>query len=152
MIQSLGERMRLMNWLGLRPWRRHSLVLAVAGSVYVLVGVVYIITPTRPDRAAALALLLHYAPIQVWGIIWVLSGVLALISTRWPPPNETWGYTVLASISALWAATYGLSIVFFDAPASGISGVLAWGLFGFMWWAISGLRNPDDVPRGSVVA
>ena len=131
-------------WLQLRPWRRHSLVLAVAGAVYIAVGAVYISVPLTHDRSAGLALPLHYAPAQVWGVVWVMVGVLAVISTRWPPPNETWGYTILAALAAFWAAAYALSIALLHAPHSGLSGVLVWALVAFLWWGISGLRNPND--------
>jgi hypothetical protein len=38
--------------LGLRPWMRHSLVLAVAGTVYVLVGISYIVSVPTPSGSA----------------------------------------------------------------------------------------------------
>lgn len=134
--------------MALRPWRRHSLVLAVAGACYFLVGFVYVTVPVTDERLGAIAFAIRLAPLPVWGVVWMTAGILCFASTRWPPANETWGYTVLASTSALWSTIYALSMLFFDAPATGITGVAVWALFGFMWWAISGLRNPDDVPKG----
>lgn len=134
------------RWLGLRPWRRHSFVLAVGGGVYLFVGIAYMLIPVTPTRASSLTLALNIAPLPAWGIVWVIFGLLALASTRWPPASETWGYTAMSSLAALWGAFYGLGVAFFEAPATGITGASVWALLGFMWWGVSGLRNPDDIP------
>lgn len=135
------------TWWGLRPWQRHSLVLAVAGVVYIAVGLTYLATPLTENRASSLELALVFFPLTVWGVVWIGVGLLALASTRWPPASSTWGYTALAAMAGGWGATYLLTIVFLGGPSSGFSGALVWFLVAFMWWAISGLMNPDDVPR-----
>ena len=40
---------RAYSW-GLRPWRRHSLVLALAGCAYVAVGITYLVSRPVPSR------------------------------------------------------------------------------------------------------
>lgn len=128
----------------LRPWQRHSLVLAVAGFVYVLFGSVYLAVPLTEDRASALRLAILYVPIEVWGVAWILVGGLALASTRWPPQSKTWGYTALSTLSMMWALLYAGGIPL-GAPLSVLTGTLVWTLVAFLWWAIAGLVNPDDV-------
>jgi len=125
----------------LRAWQRHSLVLAVAGTVYVLIGISYLLSPDDDPRRVALQLALTWAPLSVWGCAWVIVGLLAILSSRWPPASETWGYTTMTGLSTAWAGFYAAGIIL-GAPAQGMSGVLAWGLVAFMWWAISGLVNP----------
>lgn len=137
-------------WLGIRPWQRHSLVLMVAGLVYVLIGLSYILTEPTPSRALALKYALVLASVDVWGWVFILSGILSIISARWPPISETWGYTVLTGLSAAWAAFYLVGIVFGHSPTANISGVFSWGLIAFLWWAISGLINPPP-KRGMIV-
>jgi hypothetical protein len=132
------------SWRELRPWKRHSLVLMVAGLIYVLIGIANILTKPTPDRVHALTYALQIAPMPVWGAIFVIAGILSIVSSRWPPVSKTWGYTVLTGLSAAWAGFYAVGIVFGDTPPSNLSGVLAWGLIGFMWWAISGLMNPGE--------
>lgn len=132
----------ILPYMGLRPWKRHSTILMVAGILYALIGFQYIIAPPSKTRETSLAVLLSVAPIQVWGAVFVLAGVMASISSRWPPFAETWGYMVLTGLSAGWSAAYFLGVFFFHAPASSISGAIVWGLLAFMWWAISGLVNP----------
>lgn len=68
-----------------------------------------------------------------------------MMSTRWPPLAETWGYMVLTGLSSGWAATYLTGVIFFHAPATNLGQVFVWGCLGFMWWAISGLPNPEKI-------
>lgn len=134
------------QWRALRPWMRHSLVLAVAGTVYVLVGVSYIAAEANASRESALRLALDWMPLPAWGCIWILVGLLAILSSRWPPASETWGYTAMTGLAAGWASFYLLGIPL-GSDAQNFSGVLVWGLVAFMWWAISGLVNPEPVVR-----
>ena len=127
---------------GLRPWKRHSTILMVEAVIYEVIGGVYSFGPPSPPRDHALLILTQLAPVQVWGILFLASGVATMISSRWPPMSEAWGYMVLAGLSAAWCATYLLGLVFYNSPAN-LSGGILWGLLAFMWWAISGLLNPD---------
>lgn len=135
--------LRTTLW-GLRPWKRHGLVLLVAGLVFVGIGTSYILAEPTPARAKALYLALMWLPVETWGGIFMFAGFLSIISSRWPPVSKTWGYMVLTGLSAGWATFYLVDILFFDSPWTNISGTLSWGLVAFMWWAISGLRNPGE--------
>lgn len=132
------------QFFGLRPWRRHSLVLLVAGLVYMLIGASYVYTDPLPSREAALQLALKWFPIEVWGGVFMVCGALALISSRWPPISKTWGYMVLTGLSSGWAAFYLMGVLIFHTSRQNLSAVLSWGLIAFLWWAISGLRNPGE--------
>lgn len=132
------------EWLALRPWQRHSLVVGVAGVVYIAVGAVYVFTEPTAGRLVGLKLAISIAPIQVWGVAWVIVGLLAVISSRWPPASKKWGYTILSSLSCCWSAMYAVGVVI-GAPTSGLSGALVWALVAFLWWGIAGLDNPDDL-------
>lgn len=138
-------------FFGLRPWRRHSLVLLVAGLVYIAIGISFITTEPTPARQVALALAFFWAPIEFWGGVFIFAGMMAIISSRWPPISKTWGYMVLTGLSAGWAAFYLMGIFFYHSPKQNISGTLSWGLIAFLWWAISGLRNPGE-PEEKYVA
>lgn len=134
---------------GLRPWQKHSQVVAVAGLVYAMYGVALTTIPPTDSRARGLELAIDWMPLQLWGVIWVAVGALALLSSRWPPASETWGYSAMAGLAALWSVFYLLGIIVFGAPMSGVAGTLVWGLVAFLWWGISGLRNPEDIVRFS---
>lgn len=142
------ERLKLY-FFGIRPWSRHSLVLLVAGFVYVGIGTAYATSVViSPERSAALAFILDLMPFQAWGYAFIFVGILTLLSSRWPPGSEKWGYVLLTSLSAVWASGYFLSLVFRDAPVGNVTATLVWGLVAFLWWSISGLNNPTAVNDG----
>lgn len=136
--------MNLRSYWGLRrEWKRHDVILCVGGLLYMLVGVYYIATRNASSRNASLEILLRVAPMTVWGSMFIFAGVLSIISSRWPPFAETWGYVVLTSVSAGWATAYLMGMLFANGPITNIISTIVWGLFGFVWWAVSGLLNPD---------
>lgn len=141
-------------WRGIRPWKRHSLVLLVTGLVYILIGVAYGFSPATPQRKEALkfALIWTDGSFFIWGMVWILAGVLAIVSARWPPVSETWGYTVLTGLAAGWSAFYCVGVIFGDSPVSNLTQTLIFGLLAFLWWAISGLTNPEQVLFEQVLA
>lgn len=130
------------RWRGIRPFERHSLLLMVAGTVYILIGMAYYLAEPTATRVQALEFALRWIDYNHWGLVFMFVGVLAIISSRWPPVSETWGYTLLTGQSAAWALFYAAGVVFGTSPTSNLSSVLTWGLIGFMWWIISGLVNP----------
>lgn len=133
--------------LHLRPWRRHSFVLAVAGVVYISYGSALAAVPPGDARVVSFRVAIELMPIRAWGIIWIVVGLLAVASSRWPPQSETWGYAAMSGLAAFWSAVIGLGVLLMDTPSQGITGSLVWALMAFMWWAISGLVNPDDIQR-----
>lgn len=135
--------MRLRPFWGLRQMKRHGLILIVGGVMYALVGISQILSIPRPVRGHSLEILLRIAPLDFWGGVFIFAGMLAVISSRWPPHAEAWGYMVLAGLSCGWGSAYLMGILFAGAPWININGFLVWGLMGFVWWAISGLSNPD---------
>lgn len=130
--------------LALRPWQRHSLVLAVLGTVYIGVGWAYVLTDPVPTRRDSLQLALNLMPLSAWGVVWIFVGCLGILSSRWPPASETWGYTTMSGLAALWGSFY-LSGVILGASMQSLSGALVWYMVAFLWWAISGLENPRRV-------
>lgn len=130
------------EWGKLRPWQQHSQVLIVSGAAYFAFGVSYATTEATDARHASLVLAKVIMPIHAWGVVWLVAGALVIISARWPPVSETWGYSVLTALSSAWAFFYFAGVLFLDAPASAISGAVLWGLVAYLWYAISGLTNP----------
>jgi hypothetical protein len=132
------------RWWGLRPWKRHSTILMVVGFLYVLIGIQYMLAGPSPARELALAAVLRVAPLDVWGGVFAVVGVLSIISSRWPPLAETWGYMVLSGLSSGWAGAYLTGIAIFKSPITNITQVILWFVLAFMWWAISGFPNPPE--------
>lgn len=134
---------KFRRWWGFRPWKRHSTILMVVGVLFVFVGIQYIVARPSVGREIALAVILQIAPIQFWGCVFVVAGLLTILSTKWPPMTETWGYMVVTGLSSGWAATYLTGIIFYHSPTTNLTQVFLWGVLAFMWWAISGLPNPE---------
>lgn len=133
------------RWFGVRPWSRHSLVLMVAGLVYTFIGIAYMVAVVEPERLISIRAGLRVMPLDGWGALFVLVGLGSMISAKWPPAAETWGYMALTGLSSAWASVYGLSILLEDAPPSGFTSTALWFLMAFLWWGISGLMNPERV-------
>lgn len=140
----------IKKWKALKPWRRHSLVLIVAGMAYVFIGLSYIYAEPSPTRTVALQYALNWFSLGGWGVWFAITGVITMVSSRWPPVSRTWGYTMLTGISCAWGLFYLAGIVFGDSPFTNISGAIVWSVFGFLWWAISGLVDPTDLKHGQV--
>lgn len=126
------------DWLSLRPWQRHGLAVSTAGLIYITIGILDILAPTT---SPGVWMALRIMPLSAWGIVWILAGSLAVLSARWPTWSDTWGYVALTSLAAGWAAVFLVSAIALREP-SVLGGMLAWGLVAFIWWVISGLRNP----------
>lgn len=141
----------------LRPFKRHSLVLLVLGLVYICIGgSMELFDQKVAGRSASLHLALAIMPLGGWGIVWIVVGLLGVLSSRWPPSGpfqphaaETWGYTLLSALSAWWACVYVWGVLVYGAPPATISGALVWGGVAFLWWAISGLQNPVTDHKGN---
>lgn len=133
--------------LELRPWQQHSNVLTVAGFVYITYGLIAVGTDWDPSRAGTLILVTH-TPALLWMFAWLGVGMLALISTRWPASSKTWGYTALAGLATWWSVVYATSTLLGADPARNVGGTLVWALVAYLWYAISGLVNPDDITNG----
>lgn len=131
------------NWVRLRPWTRHSLVLAVAGLVYVLIGGGYYTSPPSPERESSLRLALTWMPLPAWGVVFMAVGCMGILSSRWPIFSQKWGYTAMTALSSLWAGMFVGGAVT-GAPVQNLTGALVFGLLAFLWWAISGLVNPGS--------
>jgi len=122
----------------------------VAGSAYAFIGISYIYAEPNPSREVALHYALNWFSLEVWGWWFVITGLVTMMSSRWPPVSRTWGYTLLTGLSVAWGGFYLAGILWYDSPITNISGAIVWGVFGFLWWAISGLIDPIDRTHGQV--
>lgn len=135
------------RFVGVRPWTRHSLVLLIAGMVYIAIGTVYIGTPVGGPTWQSLTVARAWFGLDQWAVVWFTVGGLSIISSKWPPVAEKWGYMALTALAALWGAFYILGVIFGPNTLGGAAVGLVWWLVGFMWWAISGLVSPEEIKK-----
>jgi len=137
---------RVSKWLSFRPWERHSLVLMVGGSVYMIIGLIFMNTSEMTStREQTLALALRHAPLHTWGFVFFSGGLLALLSSKWPSFNNSWGYMVLTGLASGWSGMYLLGYILNGRFMMTLGYASVWALIAFMWWGISGLVNPEKV-------
>lgn len=148
MINPPGNWRSWRSWLSLRPWQRHSLVLTMGGLIYIGIGFSFFnIDSLTYEQSRSIAIALRMWSLNVWGFYFVMAGITAIVSSRWPQFSETWGYISLTGLSAAWSSIYILGYFLADGPNSNISAGLIWGMMAFMWWAVSGLQNPPHIRR-----
>lgn len=134
---------RWRSWLMLRPWQRHGLVLAVSGIVYMSLGItIRAVEDISFRQQALLEIALELVPLNSWAWIFIITGFLSILSSRWPPFAETWGYMLLSGLSSAISAAYVLGFLLLDTKQVSVFYGVIWGLVAFLWWAISGLVNP----------
>lgn len=126
----------------LRPWKRHSLVLMVAGISYCAIGISYILAEPSVSREVALQYAINWFSLDVWGWWFVITGLATVLSSLWPPVTRVWGYELLTGLSVAWGLFYLSGCLFGESPWTNLSGAILWCIFGFLWWAISGLVDP----------
>jgi hypothetical protein len=116
----------------------------VAGLIYIITGIVFIITVPSETRKATLYLAYYWFPTQFWGSIFILAGIMAILSARWPRFSDSWGYVVLTGLSTGWSGIYIVGMIFSHMPTASFTAGVIWGLLAYLWWAISGLINPVE--------
>lgn len=132
------------SWFRVRPWTKHSQILMAGGWGLIATGIGYLYIIPGGPRWEALVVARKLMPIDAWALVWVLVGLLAIISSRWPPASEKWGYMVLTGHCSAWSAFHLVGLPFIDEWQSSFISVVVWGLLAFLWWAIGGLNNPPD--------
>lgn len=136
----------LKQWLMFRPWRRHGLVLTVGGLVYILMGISFLTLGnlSRKDELSV-EVALQIMSVKAWAIVFITAGFLSCLSSRWPVTSDNWGYMLLCGLSSAWSAIYFLGYFIGNGTILNINSGFIWFLASFIWWAISGLVNPQNV-------
>lgn len=128
---------------GAPRWTRHSLVLTVAGAIYIIIGIAFFYTPAEITKAPSLKVALHYLSMTSWGWVFISCGLLAMIAAYSTLGHKTWGYMILTALSSAWATLYAMAIIFKHAPVLTVVSALTWFMLAFIWWGVSGLLSPQ---------
>lgn len=130
---------RLSRLLG-----RRGAILLSYGIVWAIIGYGQITSPA-PDLRG-LRLLLQMMPLDVWGWIWVASGLIAIISA-WLPQEKDWpGFLALPLMVLPWAASYLLAWIIGDFPRGWVAAVV-WGAIAAPVLVTAGWREPPRPKR-----
>lgn len=130
---------RLSGLLG-----RRGAILLCYGVVWSIIGYGQITSPA-PDLRG-LRLLLQMMPLDVWGWIWVASGLIAIVSA-WLPQEKDWpGFLALPLMVLPWAASYLLAWIIGDFPRGWVAAVV-WGAIAAPVLVVAGWREPPRPKR-----
>lgn len=124
-------------------WTRHSLVLSIAGTIYVIIGVAFFYVPAEVSKAPSLKVALTYLSLDEWGWVFIVCGALAILAAFSTLGHKAWGYMVLTALSSAWATMYAMAIIFKHAPILTVVSVMTWFMLAFVWWGVSGLLSPE---------
>lgn len=135
------------DWKALKPFDHHGMVLTVGGMTYILTGFsLFFGDDLGRLRQTYLVVAANMFPLRIWALIFILGGVLASVSGRWPAfCTRPWGYMTLSGLASGWSAVYFLGWAFGKAPLTNINYAVLWGLMALLWWAVSGLVDPGEL-------
>lgn len=127
-----------------RALGRRGAILLCYGIVWAIIGYGQITSPA-PDLRG-LRLLLQMMPLDVWGWIWVASGLIAIVSA-WLPPEKDWpGFLALPLMVLPWAVSYLLAWIIGDYPRGWLASVV-WGAIAAPVLVVAGWREPPRPKR-----
>jgi len=133
------------EWIKFKPWRRHSLVLFMGCLTYITFGfsLIELNDPLPERQAVVFSAALGIMPLFGWGLLFIIVGLIAGVSSVWPIKSGNWGYPVLTGLASAWSGVYLMGYLLGDATVVNLRLSLNWALNAFLWWSISGLVNPD---------
>lgn len=106
--------------------------LSLVGIVWILIGVA---TYADPDRDPAQILLVEYLPLWLRIVLWVGAGVVALVTSWWPPGADRFGFMALIAPAMIRAGSYGWSWLTYWLTGGELGDKQAW-IDGLAWFAI----------------
>lgn len=127
-----------------RALGRRGAILLSYGVVWAIVGYGQITSPA-PDLRG-LRLLLQMMSLDAWGWIWVVSGLVAIVSA-WLPQGRDWpGFLALPLMVLPWMVSYFLAWVLGDFPRGWVATVV-WGAIAAPVLVAAGWAEPARPKR-----
>ena len=127
-----------------RTLGRRGTILLCYGIVWAIIGYGQITSPA-PDLRG-LRLLLQMMSLDVWGWLWVASGLIA-VASAWLPQGKDWpGFLALPLMVLPWMVSYFLAWVLGDFPRGWVATVV-WGAIAAPVLVVAGWREPPRPKR-----
>ncbi|KUN99476.1 hypothetical protein [Streptomyces resistomycificus] len=131
---------RVVRRLGLMLGRRGAILLSY-GTVWALYGYGQLISP--PAAQPGLTLALQMLSITVWGWLWLVTGVLAVVSAFVPQGVDWFGFVALVLIVLPWTLSYLVSWLQGDFSRGWVAAAV-WGAIAVPVIVVAGWR---EAPR-----
>lgn len=122
---------------------RHGAYLLVTGCAWVIYGAGVLVDP-RPTTIRSAAVLEYLAPMEIWSMVWIFCGVIAMITSwaRWPFRVEL-GFAAATLPPLLWALAFTAAWIFGEYTDAW-SGVVIWAAAAARLLIVAGW--PEPVP------
>ncbi|MGW3110567.1 hypothetical protein [Streptomyces sp. NPDC001091] len=131
----------------MRRWRRRA-VLTTLGAGWFGYGVLGVLADPRYGTSRGLDVVTARVPMSVLGWVWVICGLLALVSGLAPRVRrlQSAGFTALATPAALWGTAFMVAKITGSYPKAGGS-ACGWLAFAVAIVWISGMDDAPPAPR-----
>ena len=118
---------------------RRGAILLSYGTVWALYGYGQLISP--PAAQPGLTLALQMLSITVWAWLWIVTGVLAVVSAFVPQGVDWFGFVALVLIVLPWMTSYLASWALGDFPRGWVAAAV-WGVIAVPVIVVAGWREP----------
>lgn len=129
----------------MRRLGRRGAYLLLSAFIYLGHGIAFLLAPTTPAARTSLAFALALAPLKVWGIFWLVAGVIAAVSAfRRGPRSDRWGFYALIVMATCWASIYLAAAVLGSGTrfANGAIAAMLYGSLAGVILIVSGWPEP----------
>ncbi|MFD9069133.1 hypothetical protein [Streptomyces lasiicapitis] len=125
---------------------RRGAILICYGTVWALYGYGQIVSP-QPDQRG-LEPLIEALSLDVWGSLWVATGLVA-VGSAWLPQGRDWpGFLALPAIVLPWMGSYLAAWISGAFPRGWVAAAV-WGVIAVPVIVVAGWREPPQVKRVS---
>ena len=148
---SQGPRKEIDIWLSYKPWQRHGIAILISGLFMTFYGFSLLRDGPEFDRNVdMMRVAIRLFPLDFWAAIFVVAGLGSAIFSRFKKFRPPWAYSVFCGLAGTWTAQYFAGYILVDGPPRSLYYGSLWACLLGIWWAVSGMVNPDKSGRPSV--
>lgn len=111
------------------------------GIIYLAIGLAYVLLEPSATVVRAMSWMPSWSSVQVCGLAWALSGLVAMVFAFTPIPIDRFGFMALSAWSAAWAIAWAIA----QATGNNDRGYISALIFAVLTRAVmivAGMRNP----------
>lgn len=141
------------TYMMLKPFGVRGLVLSTLGVLWVLIGVSGLTVGLSPLSVLTIDYMLDelfFLNTVTVSAAWIATGIMGIITSRWPPYQDSWGFFFLAPMPMFWALLHLVGAIF-HGPILGVLVTVVYAVMCVLLWGISKLEDPSMTPPNSII-